>query len=335
MTSLPFDKLVEKIASLLKQNGCYSFVADSVAFGLSETSLRGVDSHGIRLLPHYARALKAGRINGNPKFSVESKYSSFISVDSDNTFGHASGFYAIDRCCEKAETSGVCVAAVYNSSHPGAMASYVYRAAEKGYAAFAFTHADSLIQSHLGTTTFFGTNPICFGTPRKTEPPFCVDMAPSYIPWNKVKNHIETVTQLDCPYAVYSSGAITLDPSEAAALLPIAGHKGFALAALVEVLCSCLTGMNFGPNIPSIYGSPITDSRKLGQFYIVMRVDGCCTENDFYESIQNLGASLRQSSPGSAVLMPNDPQIIESKRRMQEGIEIPLEVESLFLSYNL
>ena len=63
MTFLPFDKLVAKISSLLQQNGCSPYVADSVALGLSETSLRGVDSHGIRLLPHYVRALKSGRIN--------------------------------------------------------------------------------------------------------------------------------------------------------------------------------------------------------------------------------------------------------------------------------
>ena len=81
MTSLPFDKLVEKIASLLKQNGCSSFVADSVAFGLSETSLSGVDSHGISLIPHYARALKSGIINGKTKFSFFKKYLYFISYD--------------------------------------------------------------------------------------------------------------------------------------------------------------------------------------------------------------------------------------------------------------
>ena len=84
-----------------------------------------------------------------------------------------------------------------------------------------------------------------------------------------------------------------------------------------------------------MYGSPINEPRRLGQFYIVMRVDGCCSEEEFFQSIHNLGVSLRQSSPGSAVLMPNDPQIIESKRRTQDGIEVPSEVESLFLSYNL
>ena len=52
---------------------------------------------------------------------------------------------AIDHCIEMAKIQGIGVVAVINSSHPGAMASMALKAARKGYIAFAFTHADSLI----------------------------------------------------------------------------------------------------------------------------------------------------------------------------------------------
>ena len=326
---ISYEDLVEKIYNLLVDLGCSDFVSRSVSIGLSETSLRGVDSHGIRLLPHYVRSLNSGRLNGNPHFKLSDKYSSFIAIDADNSFGHAAGFYAIDQACLRASQTGVCVASVFNSSHPGAMASYVYRAAENGFAAFAFTHADSLIQSHLGNTKFFGTNPICFGAPRRNEPPFCVDMAPSYIPWNKILNCIENNQQLDGKYAVTADGLPTNNPCDAVGLLPIAGHKGFALAAMVEVLCSCFTGMNFGPNLPTMYGSPLSQPRHLGQFYIVFKVDGGCDESSYYQSIHDLGDSLRNSSPGMDVMMPNDPQIRESLKRSREGIVVPSEVRSI------
>ena len=64
-THLPFilkyEDLIFQAKSLLIEGGVDTFSADSVALGLSETSLRGVDSHGINLLPHYVNSAKYGR----------------------------------------------------------------------------------------------------------------------------------------------------------------------------------------------------------------------------------------------------------------------------------
>lgn len=53
MVLVEYPDLISKTKSVLIKNGADIFSSDSVALGLSETSLRGVDSHGIRLLPHY------------------------------------------------------------------------------------------------------------------------------------------------------------------------------------------------------------------------------------------------------------------------------------------
>ena len=90
-------KILEiKINECLLENGANEFSAKSVSKGLVETSLRGVDSHGIRLLPHYINALKNGRINGNPKLEVINTFSAFVGLDADNGFGHAAGFKSIE-----------------------------------------------------------------------------------------------------------------------------------------------------------------------------------------------------------------------------------------------
>jgi ureidoglycolate dehydrogenase (NAD+) len=38
-----------------------------------------------------------------------------------------------------------------------------------------------------GKQPYFGTNPIAFACPRLEKEPFCLDMATSMIPWNKVE----------------------------------------------------------------------------------------------------------------------------------------------------
>lgn len=333
MHLLEFEFLRKQSKKLLVNNGADQFSAESVSFGLSETSLRGVDSHGIRLLPHYINALRNGRINGHPKFKVNNKTPCFIGLDADNSFGHAAGFKSIDLGIDLANKFGICAISVFNSSHPGAMASFALKAARENLCCFAFTHADSLIQSFNSKNTFFGTNPICFAAPRSKEDPFCVDMAPTYAPWNKILDYKEKGLKLEDNIAIDLNGKPTINPEEARALLPIAGYKGYALAALVEVLCATLSGMNFGPNIPSMYGSSIQNSRKLGQFYILMRPDINVGLDDFSENLHEMSEAIRNQVPlnKDPVQVPNDPQILASKERLKNGIPVSSEIYNMLL----
>ena len=309
----------------LKLNGADEFSSESVSKGLVETSLRGVDSHGIRLLPHYINGLKNGRINGKPNFKRTDKFPSLIGLDADHSFGHAAGFKSIEIGIELAEKYGIAAISVFNSSHPGAMASFSLEAARKGFCSFSFTHADSLVQSYGGKNSFFGTNPICFAAPRKDEEPFCLDMAPTFIPWNKILESKEKKVSLEGEVAVDKYGAITNIPEEAKSLLGIGKYKGFALAAMVEVLCSTLSGMPFGPHIASMYGTSIKEKRKLGQFYIVFRNDINVCSEEFMESLQQMTLEVREQETKenvNSVFMPNDPQIIFSKERSENGIPV-------------
>lgn len=324
MHYLPYKVLIKKIKSKLKEIGADEFSANSVAVGLSETSLRGVDSHGIRLLPHYVNALKKGRINGSPVFKIIDTYPAFVGLDANNSFGHAAGFKSIEIGMDLAEKYGIGGVSVMNSSHPGAMASFAIKAAKKGYCCFSFTHADSLVQSYDSKQAFFGTNPICFAAPRANEEPFCVDMAPTFIPWNKVLEYKELEIDLEKPVAIDKNGNPTCKPEEAKSLMPIGNYKGYALAAMVEVLCSTLSGMKFGPHIPSMYGSSIKEPRKLGQFYIIFKSDVNTSLSVFEKNLQRMSIEIReqQSVSNNTVKVPNDPQISFQEERTEKGIPV-------------
>ena len=69
-----FDELKRFSYQLLKAVGLDDFSAQSVSLGLCETSLRGVDSHGIRLLPHYVNSALLGRKNPKPNFKFNQKF---------------------------------------------------------------------------------------------------------------------------------------------------------------------------------------------------------------------------------------------------------------------
>ncbi len=313
---------------LLLKIGLDNFSANTVTHGLCEASLRGVTSHGIRLLPHYVNSALNGRKNPKPKFKFKKNFLSLGTLDADNAFGHAAGVKALKYCQNMAKKTGVGIVAVKNSSHPGALASIALPIAKKGYIVFAFTHADSLLLSHNGKRPYFGTNPICFAAPRQNEEPYCLDMATSMISWNKLLMFRTKKKKLDTQLASDSKGMSTSDPFEAKSLFGAGSYKGYGLASMVEVLCGIYTGMKFGRSIPAMYTTPISKKRKLGQFYIVIRTDGCISSKKFKSRMLQLSKEIRKEpkkDKKSKVILPNDKEIIIMKRQIKKGVKINLE----------
>jgi len=324
MNRIEYKNLVKFCNNLLAKAGLDQYSLDAVVTGLCETSLRGVDSHGIRLLPHYVNSAVTGRKNPKPNFKFEVTFPSIGHLDADDAFGHAAGMKAIDYAIDIAKTQGIGIVAVSNSSHPGAMASMALKAARLGYLSFAFTHADALIQSFNGKRAYFGTNPICFAAPRVEEEPYCLDMATSIIPWNRVKIHRDSGEPLSAGLAVDNQGYPTNDADKATALLPTGAYKGYGLASMIDILCGVYTGMAFGRSIPSMYGAKMTEQRKLGQFYMVFRADGVVDEKNFIDAMQQMTNEVREepSFSGEPVILPGDKEIAESKYRMANGVPL-------------
>jgi ureidoglycolate dehydrogenase (NAD+) len=322
---IDYKHLKNFVFKVLIKVGLDKHSAESVTMGLCETSLRGVDSHGIRLLNHYVYSAIKGRKNPKPKYKFYKSFPALGVLNADNAFGHAAGLKAVDICMKIANKYGVGIVAVKNSSHPGALATMTLRAARKNFIAFAFTHADSLLLTHNGKQPYFGTNPICFSAPRKEKEPFCVDMATSMISWNKLLGFKNQNKSLDNNLAADSMGNITKVASKARSLLGAGSYKGYALASMVEVLCGVFTGMNFGTNIPAMYKFSMKKPRKLGQFYIVLKPNAAVSLKTFIKRMQILSNQVRKQKPKSnknKVMMPNDPEILSSKSRLKYGIPV-------------
>ena len=328
MTLIQFDDLTDFTQGVLENAGLDRFSCDAVTTGLCETSLRGVDSHGIRLLPHYAASALSGRKNPTPDMKLSQTFPAFGRLDADNAFGHAAGMKAIDHAMEMAAEFGLGGVAVANSSHPGAMASFALKAARQGYMAFAFTHADALVLPAGGTRSFFGTNPVCMAAPREEDEPYCLDMATSVISWNRLKIHRDSGEPLAGGIAADDQGRPTTNADQAVGLSPvgspIAGYKGYGLGSMVEILCGVLTGMAFGRDIPAMYTTPMDEPRHLGQFYLVMRVDVAGSAELFRSQLQAMTDTVRDepSQTGESVMLPGDPEIRTAAERRREGIPL-------------
>lgn len=265
--------LLKFTRSVLIKNKVRADVADHVANGLVQTSLRGVDSHGIRLLAHYINGVRGGRINTSPKYAFKKTSPSTGLFDADHTFGHASGIEAARRAIALAHEAGTGHVAVYNSTHFGAAAFYALEIARHDMIGMSFTNTDALIKTYGGKRPFLGNNPICVAVPCEGEEPFCLDMATSIVTFNKIRQLRAARKKAPSGVGADRNGRNTTDPDRITMLEPVGGYKGYGLSMVVEMLCGLLTGMPYGPHIPKMFEAPMSARRYLGHFMSAIRID--------------------------------------------------------------
>lgn len=316
------------IEGVLTHAGSVPAQAADVARALTGASLRGVDSHGLRLLPHYARALAGGRINSDPRAVIRQTAPATATCDADNGFGHWAGYLAVTRACALARQTGVAAISVTNSSHFGAAGAYVLQAAEAGLVAFAFSNSDSFVLPHDGTQPFHGTNPIAFAAPVAGARPYLLDMATSILPWNRIRDYETKGLTVPPDVAVDAQGQVATDPRAVAALLPFGGsaygYKGAGLAGMIEVMSAVMTGMAHCSRLLHMAGSDMSTPRRLGQFYIVLNPDVFVPRADFTRGMADYLADLRAAPArdGRRVMAPGDREWAVEAERSRRGIPV-------------
>jgi len=301
-------------------------IIDPVINGLIWTSLRGIDSHGIRLLPHYIAGVKGGRINPDPNMSFVRSSPAVGMVDADHTFGHASGMKAMGHAIELARESGMGAVGVQNSSHCGAMSWFAHAAAQQGMIGLAFTHATPRVKSPGSNRAFFGNNPVCLVAPMHDEEPFCFDAATTSITFNAVKAAAAAGKTLPPGLVADAQGIETTDPHRAEQLLPIGDYKGFGLSMMVDILCALLTGMPEGNKVSKMFGESMSKKRLLGHFFCAINIASFTDLNRFAARLKQMADNVRAEpalEPSRPVMVPGDPEKKAWAERMEKGVPVP------------
>ncbi len=157
-----------------------------VAETLVAANVRGVDSHGIVRLPHYAARLRNGSIKARPEIAVRRTGPSTAIVEGDAGMGQLVAVRAMQQAIALAAETGVGAVCARNSSHCGACAPFVELAVKQGMLGIALTHTDPIMVPPGMKRIFLGSNPIAFGAPGASGPPVIVDLSTTHAAWGKV-----------------------------------------------------------------------------------------------------------------------------------------------------
>lgn len=299
--------------------------ARTVATGIAEANLRGVDSHGAVRLPQYAASIRTGEINPDPRVSVIARLGATALVDADGGYGYAPSLLAMDTAVELAREHGIALAGVRNSHHFGMGALYVIRAAEQGMIGWVTTTSAPVIAPAGGTLPLLGNNPIACGIPRRApEPPIVLDMALSQVAYGRIRLAAAEGRPIPSGWAFDGQGRPTTDAAAALAagsLAPIGGYKGSGLSLVGEILAGVLTGSPFGSDADA-------HARReggVGHFLVAIDPAVFVSREQFEKDVERLVAEIRGTPPADGVeriLLPGEPEAETRARRLADGIPI-------------
>ena len=321
------ERLTEWAVACLEKVGVPPPEAKLVGESLVQTSVWGIDSHGVLRLTHYLRRMTIGSISPSAAPVVMRTGPVTAQVHGNDGLGIVHATLAMEEAIEMARESGVGVVGVGHSSHCGAMGLYTRMAAREHLVGIAMTHSSSVVVPHGGKEKYFGTNPLSIAFPRAGGEPVCLDMATSQVAWNKVLNARIEGRDLDAGVAVDAKGNVTTDPHQARAGIPLGGpiygYKGYWLAFMIDLLCGAMNGMSYGPYINSMY-EDLDRPRKIGHLCIAIdpgRFAGAATLEAQVDAI------VKDLRTHGDILFPGEPELIEQENRRASGI--PIDAEAL------
>ena len=310
-------KLTAFTSRCLEKLGLEAADAQLVADTLVIANLRGVDSHGVVRLPHYATRLRNGTVKPRPRITVKHTGASTAQVEGDAGMGQLVALRAMEEAIALARSAGVGAVGARNSSHCGACAYFVEVAVRQGMIGLALTHTDPIMVPPGMKKIFLGSNPIAFGAPAAGGPPVIVDMSTTHAAWGKILVARQEGKPIPLDWAVDADGKPTSDASRAVGLAPTGAHKGYALAMMVEILCAHLTGVPFGLHVTKMYGE-LDKPRNLGHFMLAIDPARFTDAREFAAQVTRLIEMIHAEN----AMAPGEPERITAEKRERDGIPL-------------
>lgn len=303
--------------------------AELVADHLVEANLMGHDSHGVGMLPHYVKNCRAGTLIPNKRGRVIGDAGQFLVYDGERGYGQVVARAATKLAIEEARKAGIAVLALRNAHHIGRVGAYGELCAAAGLISLHFVNVTGhrpLVAPHRGRDARLMTNPVCIALPAaEPERPIILDMATSGVALGKVRVAQNQGAQLADGLLLDSGGRPSTDPGvmfrePLGALLPLGGHKGYALAFVCDLLAGAVAG---GGTIRPENQTAETITNSMLAFLLdpARLVERSWLADEIAAMTRYVTASP-PTDPALPVLIPGDPERIARATRLETGIPI-------------
>jgi uncharacterized oxidoreductase len=320
------DRLKRFTSAIFGAVGCSEHEAERIGHYLVEANLAGHDSHGVIRVPFYVEWVRAGKVVPNQHVKVVFENEVIAVADGQYGFGQVLGEHAMRLGIDKATKHGVAVVALRNAGHLGQIGAWPLLVARAGLTSLHWVNtsgAGILVAPFGGINRRLSANPIAAGVPVKNGEPIVLDMSACTIAEGKIKVALNKGVQVPPNCIVDSKGQPTTDPkvfygTPPGSILSIAGHKGYGLGIVAEVLAGALTGGGCS--------DPKNANRLAnGMLSIILNQNLFQPEDAFAAEIQRFIAwvkSAETTTPDGEILVPGEIEARNRIQRIRDGIEL-------------
>jgi ureidoglycolate dehydrogenase (NAD+) len=240
---------------------------------------------------------------------------------------------AMQTAIGKAQNTGIAISTVNNSGHYGAAGYYAWMATRKDMIGLSFTNVDPGVAVPGSRGSVLGTNPLAYAVPAGQEHPIILDIATSVVAASKIYALRQLGKPLPEGWITDGDGLPTTDPGQyplAGALLPMAGHKGYGIGLLVEVLTGVLGGGAFGSDVRSwVFGDaePVNQSHT----FIAIHVGAFEPVAEFKERTDALIRQIKNAPKAKGadrIWLPGEKEWEYRAEALAKGIALPGDVRA-------
>jgi len=300
--------------------------AELLADSLVVAELWGHSSHGLLRLPWYVARLRSGAMRTVSEPVTVTDTGPLVVLDGQDGIGQVLADRAVATGVERARAHGVAGISVRNSNHFGTAAYFTRKAADAGCVAFLATNASPAMAPWGGREKAIGTNPWSIAAPAGSYGTVVMDIANTAVARGKVYLAVERGEPIPEGWAADRNGEPTTDAREAVRglILPMAGHKGYAMSFMFDVLAGVLTGSAFGTDVAGPYDA----ERRSGCGHFLMVVDIATVQPvaEFSSRMEALVAATKSvpTAPGvPEIFVPGEIEQRNFARNSAAGITLP------------
>jgi uncharacterized oxidoreductase len=316
------DELRKVVYDVFSALGASSDEVHRLQEHLVGNNLIGYDSHGVRVIPLYVELVRKGDIVFRAELEMVCEGPCHAMLDGNWGLGQLMGWKAAQLAADKAQDSALVAVTLRNCSHLGRLGEYSQFIAEQGLVGFVTVNGHGgaqLVAPWAGLERRLSVNPFSYAIPGP-EIPVVVDISPTVVAGGKVA--IKSLRQEAIPegWVMDGEGRATTSPDAfdgppPGSLLPLGGHKGFAMGLVMDILAGALSGGGCsGPN-PERWGN--------ATFILAINPAFFGGQQEFEAEVRDFLAYVRSSrlAPGfKEILIPGEPEVTEKARRSKEGI---------------
>ena len=240
---------IDVVRDIFIRIGCSADTAQIVAEHLTDTSLCGMESHGLMRTLQYAKQFQNGYMSPFAEPRIVTTAGDTQEVDGGGGIGIPAMRLAYDHGMAMAGETGVSALAIRNVGHTGRHGAFADDAAGKGYLTLCTgggnRHNWPQVAPHGGARGMLPTNPWCAGIPGGERGPVVLDFATSKIAggWIYAARSAGALLPEGC--VIDAEGNPSREPEDyfnGGAILPAGEQKGYALALVGELIGEALLG---------------------------------------------------------------------------------------------